>query len=100
MTKRFMEAPQFYSLFTLQLIIGSAIVLLPGISLIKIMILSQTLNGLLLPFVLVIMLILINKKSLMGIYKSGLFMNVVAIISTIAITVCAIILVVKSFAGG
>ena len=99
-TKRFVEAPQFYGLFTLQLIIGTVIVLIPGISLIKIMILSQTLNGLLLPFVLVIMLLLINKKSLMGEYKSGIFMNIISIISTVAISTCAIILVVRSLSGG
>jgi Mn2+/Fe2+ NRAMP family transporter len=98
-TKRFVEAPQFYGLFTLQLIIGTVIVLIPGISLIKIMILSQTLNGLLLPFVLVIMLLLINKKSLMGEYKSGIFMNIISIISTVAISTCAIILVVRSLSG-
>ena len=99
-TKRFMEAPQFYSLFTLQLIIGTIIVLIPGISLIQIMILSQTLNGLLLPVVLVIMLILINKKSVMGEHKQGWVLNVVSIISTVAITVCAVSLVISSFIGG
>jgi Mn2+/Fe2+ NRAMP family transporter len=99
-TKRFIEAPQFYGLFTLQLIIGTIIVLIPGISLIKIMILSQTLNGLLLPFVLVIMLLLINKKSLMGEYKSGIAMNIISIISTIAISTCAIILVITELTGG
>lgn len=99
-TKRFMEAPQFYGLFTLQLVIGTVIVLIPGISLIKIMIISQTLNGLLLPFVLIIILLLINKKSLMGEYKNGIIMNVISIISTIAISVCAIILVVMSLSGG
>ena len=99
-TKRFSEAPQFYSLFTIQLIIGTIIVLIPGVSLIQIMLLSQTLNGLLLPFVLVIMLILINKRSVMGRHKQGPFMNVVSIVSTLAITACAVSLVVSGIIGG
>ncbi|MDI6788115.1 MAG: Nramp family divalent metal transporter, partial [Planctomycetota bacterium] len=99
-TKRFMEAPQFYGLFTLQLVIGTVIVLIPDISLIKVMIISQTLNGLLLPVVLVIMLLLINKKKLMGDYRNGLVMNLAAIASTMAISVCAIILVVIGLMGG
>src|SRR3989339_34020 len=99
-SKRFIEAPQFYGMFTLQLIIGTVIVLIPKISLIKIMILSQTLNGLLLPPVLIIMLILINKKKLMGQYRSGWLMNTVAISATIAITICALILVGVGLSGG
>jgi Mn2+/Fe2+ NRAMP family transporter len=98
-SKRFVEAPQFYGMFTLQLIIGTVIVLIPKISLIKIMILSQTLNGLLLPPVLIIMLILINKKKLMGEYRSGWLMNTLAIISTAAVSICAIILVVIGLSG-
>lgn len=99
-SKRFVEAPQFYGMFTLQLIIGTVIVLIPGISLIKIMILSQTLNGLLLPPVLIIMLILINKKKLMGEHRSGLVMNIAAIGATVAITICALVLVAIGISGG
>jgi Mn2+/Fe2+ NRAMP family transporter len=98
--KRFIEAPHFYGLFTLQLIIGTIIVLIPGISLIKIMIISQTLNGLLLPPVLIIMLILINKKKLMAEYKNGLVMNTIGIASTIAITISVVIMVVVGLSGG
>ena len=99
-SKRFIEAPQFYGIFTLQLIIGTVIVLIPKISLIWIMIISQTLNGLLLPPVLIIMLILINKKKLMGEYRSGWLMNVGAITATIAISICALVLVVVGLSGG
>lgn len=97
--KKFMEAPQFYGLFTIQIIIGAAIVLIPGINLIDVMIFSQTINGLILPFVLVIMLILINKKKLMGEYTNGPIFNIVAIAATVAITASVIILIVSSLSG-
>lgn len=99
-SKRFIEAPQFYGMFTLQLVIGTAIVLIPNVSLIGIMIISQTLNGLLLPPVLIIMLILINKKKLMGEYRSGWLMNTLTIASTAAVSACAIILVAVGLSGG
>lgn len=97
--KKFMEAPQFYGLFTIQIIIGAAIILIPGINLIKVMIISQTINGLILPFVLVIMLILINKKKLMGEYANGPILNFLSITATIAITASVIILIVSSLSG-
>ncbi|MFA5794807.1 MAG: Nramp family divalent metal transporter [Candidatus Brocadiia bacterium] len=97
--KKFMEAPQFYGMFTIQIILGAAIILIPGIPLIQVMILSQTINGLLLPFVLVIMLILINKKKLMGEYANGPIVNFVAVAATIAITASVVILIYSSVFG-
>jgi NRAMP (natural resistance-associated macrophage protein)-like metal ion transporter len=63
--KRWREAPVFYWLYTL-LIVGSAlIVILPGFLMVKMILLSQVLNGMLLPFILIFMILLINKKALM-----------------------------------
>ena len=66
LNKRFSEAPAFYWLFTLLLGTGAGVILLPKFPLVKIAVLSQVLNGLLLPFVLVFMLLLVNKTYLMG----------------------------------
>jgi Mn2+/Fe2+ NRAMP family transporter len=63
--KQWREAPVFYWLYTL-LIVGSAlIVILPGFLMVKMILLSQVLNGMLLPFILIFMILLINKKALM-----------------------------------
>jgi NRAMP (natural resistance-associated macrophage protein)-like metal ion transporter len=70
LNKRFREAPVFYWLFTLLLGTGAAVILIPGFPLVKIAVLSQVLNGLLLPFVLVFMLLLVNKVYLMGRYTN------------------------------
>jgi Mn2+/Fe2+ NRAMP family transporter len=60
------EAPVFYALYTSLIVIGAGVVLLPGFQLVKMILLSQVLNGVLLPFILIFMVILINKKDLMG----------------------------------
>lgn len=78
LSKKFKEAPAFYWLYTLLLVVGSAIILLPRMPLIKIGVLSQVLNGVLLPFVLVFMLLLVNRKSLMGKRVNSRTYNVVA----------------------
>ncbi|MGC2270724.1 MAG: Nramp family divalent metal transporter, partial [Candidatus Sulfotelmatobacter sp.] len=62
--KKFSEAPFFYWLYTLLIVAGGAVLLIPGLPLVKIAVLSQVVNGIVLPFVLVFMLLLINKKDL------------------------------------
>ena len=64
--RTFHEAPEFYTIYTLLIVLGAGLVLLPGAPLLPIMYLSQVLNGLLLPVVLVLMIILINRTGLMG----------------------------------
>ncbi len=74
--KRFTEAPIFYALYTLLIIFGSTIVLLPKISLIFVMLFAQQVNGILLPVILVFMLLLINNRKLMGEYVNSRGYNV------------------------
>ncbi len=93
--KKFREAPQFYIIYTLLIVLGAAIILIPGISLITIMYISQVLNGILLPFVLIYMLLLINKKSLMGKYVNNGVQNFISWTSIIAIIALTAILVVS-----
>jgi Mn2+/Fe2+ NRAMP family transporter len=76
--RKFSEAPAFYWLYTLLITVGAGVVLLPGIPLIKVIYYSQVVNGLLLPFLLIFMLVLINKEDLMGEYRNSLWINVAA----------------------
>ena len=78
LSKKLKEAPVFYWLYTGLLVIGAAIILLPRMPLIKIGVLSQVLNGVLMPFVLVFMLLLVNRKSLMGKRVNSRAYNIVA----------------------
>lgn len=83
--KDFRKAPQFFWLFTVIIVLSAALILFPDAPLITIMFLSQVLNGIMLPFVLIFMLILINNKRLMGRYRNGPVFNVIAW-GTVAIT--------------
>jgi len=88
--KQFGEAPVFYWLYTILIVAGAGVILTPGLPLVKISILSQVVNGVVLPFVLVFMILLINKKDLMGEHVNSRFYNIVAWITTgvmIALTV-------------
>ncbi|HWW13242.1 MAG TPA: Nramp family divalent metal transporter [Candidatus Dormibacteraeota bacterium] len=81
--KKFGEAPFFYWLYTLLIVAGGAVLLIPGLPLVKIAVLSQVVNGIVLPFVLIFMLLLINKKELMGKYVNTRLFNAVAWLTTV-----------------
>jgi len=81
--QKFGEAKVFYWLYTLLLAAGAAVILLPNIPLIKISILSQVVNGIVLPFVLIFMLLLVNKSELMGKHVNGTWFNLIAWATTI-----------------
>jgi Mn2+/Fe2+ NRAMP family transporter len=81
--KRFSEAPLFYWLYTLLIAAGAGVILIPNLPLVKISILSQVVNGIVLPFVLIFMLLLINKKSLMGEHVNSRLFNVIALATTV-----------------
>ena len=84
--KSFGEARFFYWFYTLLLALGAATVLIPNFPLVKVIIGSQVLNGVLLPIVLVFMLKLINKHELMGEYTNSHWFNAVAWITAIIVT--------------
>jgi len=78
LNKKFREAPAFYWLYTLLIAFGAGVVLVPHLPLLKVIFYSQVVNGILLPFLLVFMLILINKEELMGAYKNPRIVNLIA----------------------
>jgi NRAMP (natural resistance-associated macrophage protein)-like metal ion transporter len=83
---KFGDAPFFYWLYTLLIVAGGILVLLiPGPQLVRIVLWSQVLNGVVLPFVLIFMLLLINKKELMGEYVNSHLFNAVAWATTIIV---------------
>ncbi len=73
--RRFDEAPQFYGLYSLMILLGMIVILFPDVPLISIMFYSQVINGALLPFVLIFMLVLVNDPKIMGSYTNGKIMN-------------------------
>lgn len=95
--KSFREAPQFLGFYTAFIVIGAGAILLPNAPLIKIMYLSQTINGLLLPVVLIIMLRLVNDASIMGEYVNSKRMNVIAWFTVAVLILLTVMLLVTSF---
>lgn len=83
--KRWNEAPIFYWLYTLLIAVGAGVVILPNFPLVKMILLSQVLNGMLLPFILIFMLILVNKDYLMREWKNPPFYNLVAWLTVIIV---------------
>jgi len=81
--KKFSEAPFFYWLYTALIGVGAGVILIPNVPLIQITVLSQVVNGITLPFVLIFMLLLINKKELMGKHTNSRFFDAVAWITTV-----------------
>ena len=95
--KQFREAPVFYGLYTFLIILAASVVLLPSLPLIFVMLLSQEINGILLPFILVFMILLVNNKRIMGTHVNSRFYNVMAWFTVIALIVLTGILLVSAF---
>lgn len=91
--RKFREAKKFYVLYTAMIIIGAAFVFIPHFSLITLMYFSQVLNGILLPFVIIFMLKLINKKQLMGNYRNGKIYNIIAWVAVVLIIAVTLIMI-------
>jgi NRAMP (natural resistance-associated macrophage protein)-like metal ion transporter len=88
------QAPVFYTLYALLIVGACAVVLLPRAPLLSILFLSQVANGVLLPFILVFMLLLVNRKKLMGAYTNSRIFNVIAWITVVVMIVLTLALVV------
>jgi NRAMP (natural resistance-associated macrophage protein)-like metal ion transporter len=97
--RSFGQARIFYGLYTGLIVCGAGFVLIPNLPMLKVILLSQVLNGVLLPFVLVFMLILINRERLMGEYKNGPWGNSIAIATSVIMVMLTIGLIYTSITG-
>jgi Mn2+/Fe2+ NRAMP family transporter len=97
--KRFSEAPIFYWLYTLLIGGGALTVLIPNFPLLKMMIYSQVFNGILLPFVVIYMLLLINRPRLMGTFKNKRWQNAIAWTTAITVIIISLIWLVALLTG-
>lgn len=97
--KRLREAPIFYSLYTLLIVVGAGVVLIPGFPLVRMILLSQVLNGVLLPFVLIFMIRLVNRSDLMGNWTNPRWFNAVSwftVVSVIGLTLALVAITLKA----
>jgi Mn2+/Fe2+ NRAMP family transporter len=94
------DAPIFFGIYTALIVLGGAIILLPIKSLVETMLASQTLNGVLLPVILIVMLRLINDKRLMGTFVNGRIMNIFTWVTVVALTGLTAIMVITTLFPG
>ncbi len=94
------DAPIFFTIYTALIILGAAVILLPIQSLVQTMMASQTLNGMLLPIILIVMLRLINEKRLMGRFVNGRAFNILAWIMVVVLILLTIVLILVTLFPG
>jgi Mn2+/Fe2+ NRAMP family transporter len=99
-SRQFREAPTFFGIYTAFIVLGALIILLPIRSLVKAMLVSQTMNGVLLPVILIAMLQLINNKQLMGRFTNGRVYNIVSWVTAVILIVLALFLIYATFFAG
>ena len=95
---KFGEAKIFYSLYTILIVVGAGIILIPHAPLWKILIFSQVGNGVWLPVVVIFMLLLVNRRDLMGEHVNKLGDNIVAWVTAVAMIALTLVLVYTSLA--
>ncbi|MEN6537317.1 MAG: Nramp family divalent metal transporter [Bryobacteraceae bacterium] len=98
--QRFREAPIFYWLYTLLVAFGAGVVLLPHFPLVKMILFSQVVNGVLLPFVLIFMILLVNKRQLMGEWINSRTYNLISwtsVVILIGLTLALVAITLRDF---
>lgn len=98
-SKDFGDAPQFYVIYTALIACGAAIVLIPGMSFVKVMFWSQVINGLLLPVIVIFILLLVNDRRVMGTFVNGKVYNVVCWAAVGVLTLISLAYVGAMFLG-
>src|SRR6266704_2680722 len=91
--RKFKEAPIFYWLYTILIVVGGGLILIPRAPLWRILVLSQVANGVWLPIVLIFMILLINRRELMGEHVNSGTFNVVAWVTSVAMIALTLVLI-------
>ena len=96
LSRSFREAPIFLGIFTVLMLIGGIVAMIPGIPQIKLLLFTQCVNGLLLPIVLTAIVSLANNREIMGEYKNTLTFNIFAWSITIVVSILSLLLIGKT----
>jgi len=97
LARKLREAPVFYGLFTAQLVIGALIALLPG-NLVELVINAQVLNGFITPVILTYILILANRRSVLGAAANGPAFKAVATVCVVVVGALSALVLVQTLA--
>ena len=92
-SRSFREAPIFLGVFTFLVAVGAAIAVIPNLPLIRVLLVTQVINGLLLPVILFAVLRLVNDRELMGTHVNGPLYNIAAWLTAIVVTVLSLLFI-------
>jgi len=95
--KKFKDAKGFYILLLFIIAISAGVIIIPKIDLIFIILLSQFINGIILPIILIVILKLVNDKKLMGEYRNTAWMNIASVVGCVLIITVTVIMLVTTF---
>lgn len=93
----FREAPIFLGVFTFLVVLGATVAMMPGLSLIHVLIVTQVINGVLLPVILIAVLKLVNSRDLMGSHVNGRLYNIAAWLTTVLVSLLSIMVILTTF---
>ena len=96
LSRSFREAPIFLGVFSALIVIGLIVALIPGIPQIKLLLVTQSINGILLPFILVTIVLLSSNREIMGEYANNIFFKIFAWLITIIISALSLMLIGKT----
>jgi Mn2+/Fe2+ NRAMP family transporter len=92
----FREAPIFIGIFTALIVVGVLVAMIPNIPQIQLLLVTQSINGILLPFLLVAIVLLASNPEIMGEYKNSLLYNLAAWLITIIVSMLSLMLIGKT----
>ncbi|HEY8293363.1 MAG TPA: Nramp family divalent metal transporter, partial [Thermomicrobiales bacterium] len=93
------DAPVFLGIFTGLIALGVLVTLIPGLPLVQVLIFTQLINALALPFVLVSVLKLVNNRGLMGEHRNGVVYNIVAWTTTVIVSILSLAILINTLLG-
>jgi NRAMP (natural resistance-associated macrophage protein)-like metal ion transporter len=91
------EAPAFFGIYTVIIVVAGALILVPGISLMQLILVTQRLAGVLCPVILTFMILLVNRRDIMGKYVNGKLQNVISVVTVAFISVLSVVLLISYF---
>ncbi|MBV9960085.1 MAG: divalent metal cation transporter [Acidobacteria bacterium] len=98
-SRSFREAPIFLGIFTFLVVVGALVAMVPGLPLFRVLLVTQVINGLLLPVILIAVLRLVNNRELMGEHRNGPAYNVAAWLTTVIVSALSLLLIIATVFG-
>jgi Mn2+/Fe2+ NRAMP family transporter len=89
----FREAPTFLGIFTFLVALGALVAMMPGLPIIRVLLVTQVINGVLLPVILIAVLRLVNNRELMGRYVNGPLYNIAAWTTAVIVSASSLLLI-------